>query len=440
MNNLSSMEPLNLKQHSFTNMQGTSVTINNCLYEIGERLDAGPKTIVHKLINQRSGLCLHVAKFYPSAALAEEMINKEIAAKAIEHVPGNGGLVPNVMSVTAHEGVFLLQDYLGPYEERAIDAIRLMSEADERQKNGDHQGSLELYLQVLQLNPFHTAALNNIAYAYAKLGDPGEAYGLMARVMRIEGNHLAYQKSIVQYGAHAGHLRETLERFRIMKRLFPYESSCDGIAVYLYRMTGWPEEALVLQEKSTPKKDDDGLLKKDLQNEVKAKENCRATLTQARELICAGRSKEVPELLDKAYALYANDPVLWMNRAAAFQAQQDYQRAKDLWLAASRAVPFTFVKNCYFNAAFCDVRLSNAESATALLDATMLSLKLEYGEQVQTDLMNLPGVCQWIGNEGIMDEPFESAIMLIDTCVSTVQKATDSLKELAGFYRQAGNH
>ena len=431
------MEPLNLKQHSFTALQGKSVTINNYLYEIGERLDVGPKTIVHKLINQRSGLCLHVAKFYSPPANAEAMVNKVIAAKTSENAPG---LLPNAMAVTAHAGAFLLQEYQGPYEERAIDAIRLMSEADDCQKKGDHAGSLELYLQVLLLNPFHTAALNNIAYANAKLGDLEEAYGLMAKVMIIEGNHLPYHKSIVQYGVHAGHLRETLERFWIMKRLFPYESSCDGIAVHLYRMTGWPEEALALLEKSAPEKDDDGLLKKDLKNEVRAKENCRATLTQARELFCAGRSKEVPELLDKAYALYAKDPLLWMNRAAAFQAQQDYQRARALWLAASRAVPFTFVKNCYFNAAFCDVRLSKFESAAALLDATMLSLKLEYGEEVQTGLMNLPGVCLWVGNEGIMDEPFESAIMLIDTCVSTLQKARESLKELAGLYRQAGNH
>lgn len=430
------MEPLNLKEHPLSDLQGKSVAINNCLYEIGERLDVGPKAIVHKLINQRSGLCLHVAKFYSAPAIAGAMVRKVIAAKTRENAPG---LLPNAMAISAHDGVFLLQEYLGPYEERAIDAIGLMSEADDRQRKGDHQGSLELYLQVLLLNPFHTAALNNIAYANARLGDTEEAYGLMAKVMRIEGNYLPYHTSLVQYGAQAGHLRETLERFRIMKRMFPYKSSCDGIAVYLYGLTGWPEEALVLLEQSALQRDDVGLLEKELQKEVAAKEKCRATLTQARELICSGRTREVPELLDKAYACYAKDPLLWMNRAAAFQAQQDYQRARDLWLAASRAVPFTLVKNCYFNAAFCDARLTKFESAAALLDAMLLSLKLEYGEEVRTDLRNLPGVCRWVGNEGIIDEPFESAIILIDMCVSSVQKAPGSLKELAGLYRRAGN-
>jgi hypothetical protein len=87
----------------------------------------------------------------------------------------------------------------------------------------------------------------------------------------------------------------------------------------------------------------------------------------------------------------------------------------------------------------CDVKLSNAEKAAALLDATMISLKLEYGEEAQAVLGDLPGVCQWVGNEGTMQGPLDSAIMLIETVVSAVQKAPDSLKELAGLYRQAGN-
>src|SRR5579872_6049668 len=59
----SSMTELNLQVHGPDEYEGKTVSIGAAEYVIGPRL-GGSRKIVHQLVNQRSGLCLHVIKIW----------------------------------------------------------------------------------------------------------------------------------------------------------------------------------------------------------------------------------------------------------------------------------------------------------------------------------------------------------------------------------------
>ena len=56
------MEYLDLNCHDPEEYEGKVVVLNGCEYTVGEHLGTGAASIVHKLINRKSTLCLHVLK------------------------------------------------------------------------------------------------------------------------------------------------------------------------------------------------------------------------------------------------------------------------------------------------------------------------------------------------------------------------------------------
>lgn len=57
------MELLDLQSHDAEEYEGKVVVCNSCEYVVGSNLGGGAERTVHKLINRRSLLCLHVIKF-----------------------------------------------------------------------------------------------------------------------------------------------------------------------------------------------------------------------------------------------------------------------------------------------------------------------------------------------------------------------------------------
>ena len=84
------------------------------------------------------------------------------------------------------EGLLAIQEFIGPYEDFGSATHSNMSRADALATEGQWDQAQDLYRRVLADNPYHTVALNNLAYAEAKRGDLLEALRLQQATVEIE--------------------------------------------------------------------------------------------------------------------------------------------------------------------------------------------------------------------------------------------------------------
>ena len=56
------MEFLDLSNQTPVNYEGKNIEVNGCQYTIGPHVKTGSRYIIHRLINDESGLCQHVIK------------------------------------------------------------------------------------------------------------------------------------------------------------------------------------------------------------------------------------------------------------------------------------------------------------------------------------------------------------------------------------------
>ncbi|MGW5498365.1 tetratricopeptide repeat protein [Streptomyces olivaceoviridis] len=218
---------LDLENHDPEEYEGKSIVIDGCHYEIGEPVGSGADKYLHTLRNRKSGLCLSVLAIYRDPEVAQDMLRNEIAAKSVDAMLGFER-VPNIRQVSlAGAPAAHLQDYVGPFE--AAPSPQLLAAQQLLHDEQWEEGAAAL-ATVLEENPHHTVALNNMAFALARLGDAERAVELMAFVLDIEPNYLPYWRSYVQYADAAGCLAEILDGFSALREKYPYDHSCDRLA------------------------------------------------------------------------------------------------------------------------------------------------------------------------------------------------------------------
>ncbi|MFI0939224.1 tetratricopeptide repeat protein [Streptomyces sp. NPDC021020] len=218
---------LDLENHDPEEYEGKTVVIDGCPYEIAEPVGSGADKFVHKLRNRRSGLCLSVLAIYRDPEGAQDMLRNEIAAKSVDALLGFER-VPNIRQVSlAGAPAAHLQDYVGPFEADPSPSLLTAQQLlhDERWEEG-----AAALATVLDENPHHTVALNNLAFALARLGGAERAVELMAVALEIEPNCLPYIRSYIQYADAAGRLAEILDGFSALREKYPYDHSCDQLA------------------------------------------------------------------------------------------------------------------------------------------------------------------------------------------------------------------
>ncbi|MFC8449795.1 tetratricopeptide repeat protein [Kitasatospora sp. NPDC057223] len=217
---------LDPESHDPEEYEGKTVVIDGCRYDVGEQVGAGASKFVHLLRNRRSGLCLSVLAIYRDPEAGREELKRELAAKSVAGLLGLG-VVPNIRQISLPGAPAHLQDYVGPFEAEPSPHLLAAQQLLAEERWAEAVSALSI---VLRERPDHTVALNNTAYALARLGRPEHAVELMDHALEVEPNYLPYLRSYIQYADAAGLLAEILYGVSVLREKYPDDHSCDRSA------------------------------------------------------------------------------------------------------------------------------------------------------------------------------------------------------------------
>lgn len=238
------MEYIDLSNQTSENYEGKIIEVNGCQYAIGPHVKTGSSYIIHRLINDESGLSQHVIKIVcdpvqeksslylkePPHKLAElfqyvlYFIRLEYFGDIVYIQPAVGPYLPY------YEDMIGYTDETMAYAERLSDELKL------------NEAAL-LYEQILQTNTSHTAALYNLASIQVKLGNHDAAFQLCMKAVSIEPNCIQYYIALIKQAEMCGYLPQAIEQFEKMKKNFPYNCELDHLGINLYLQFGKPEQA-----------------------------------------------------------------------------------------------------------------------------------------------------------------------------------------------------
>jgi tetratricopeptide (TPR) repeat protein len=441
------MEQLDLRRHTPEEFVGKSVTIGGRNYTIGTKF-GGDEGYAHFLINELSGLCLHIVQIgkeylsNPSGALAagrekagetaylrsNMLLNGEaITLPFISVVEGNGG------SFELHEttwGAFgHTQDSPG---RESIDLAVSQSEA------GDQRSAVAVLAALLESHPNHSVALGLLAGVVCDLNDQASAQQMFARSIEIEPNYVKFRGQQIVVALRATRRRRALELFQELKARYPLLNDYDGVGISAYLMCGEPQQALnLLQQNTLPKQEAEQLLTQ-----------IRYALEVKQQLLKLGGAiekslideTEVLEFLESLYKAYPSDPMIQANLGSALYRAGRYPRAVELLLSAGGGIADDLTIYCGVNLAFALIKMSAWEPAMGMLSDVVNDALSKAARGVAVSPSEVPGLGDWFADEGVLKTKRHSNYQLLEAAMAECpdQKLiTPLVRQLAELYRQA---
>jgi tetratricopeptide (TPR) repeat protein len=111
-----------------------------------------------------------------------------------------------------------------PSSNRAVDAKKVMADYDtgyRQMKAGDYKAAIKAFKRVIDANPNHAMAYNNLAYSYRKLGDYKRAIPLYEKALALEPNLPEAHEYIGEALVALGRLDEAKKHLAILEKLDP---------------------------------------------------------------------------------------------------------------------------------------------------------------------------------------------------------------------------
>lgn len=441
------MEQLDLRRHTPEEFVGKSVTIGGRNYTIGPKF-GGDEGYAHFLINELSGLCLHIVQIgkeylsNPSGALAASrekaretaywrsnmLLNGEaITLPFISVIEGNGG------SFELHEttwGAFgHTQDSPG---RESIDLAVSQSEA------GDQRSALAVLAALLESHPNHSVALGLLAGVVCDLNDQASAQQMFARSIEIEPNYAKIRGQQIVVALRATRRRRALELFQELKARYPLLNDYDGVGISAYLMCGEPQQALNLSQQNTlPKQDAEQLLTQityalDVKQQLlKLGEAIETSLIDETDLL---------EFLEALYKAYPSDPMIQANLGSALYRAGQYPRAVELLLSAGGGIADDLTIYCGVNLAFALIKMSAWEPAMGMLSDVVNDALSKAARGVAVSPSEVPGLGDWFADKGVLKTKRHSNYRLLEAAMAECpdQKLiTPLVRQLAELYRLA---
>jgi tetratricopeptide (TPR) repeat protein len=392
---------------------------------------------VHKLINSKSGLCLHIIKIYRDTGAEDSSRNEKLVFELAEETGANSdyNMVPEIVTTKIGNHVIGIEEYVGPFETETSPTFQLMRKAEELTRTGDYAHALEHYNKLLALNEFHTVALNNISYCFSRLKDLKSAVNYQTRAAATEPNRSEYRKNVVEYAAAAGMPLLARYHFELLKKIFPHYIKLDELMVQVYKFVGQPEKIRSLSiYNSTRFKQ-----KMEIDAEIRQKEKADQLFFKAKEMLLAGKPAEVPPMLKEALKTYDKLAFYKVNLAFSLARERDYQSAIGLLQSAVNVLSSNRHMIAYFNIGLNYLRLQEFESSLKYLDAASYLLEGMIPADGRITPDDLCGIGIWLDESGSLEEPLASAAEVLQKAYeqSSLIRSSDMFKILCNLYNQA---
>jgi tetratricopeptide (TPR) repeat protein len=414
-------ELLDLNIHDPEEFEGKIVVWNGAEYAIGKYVGSGAQIFAYQLIHLRSGLGLHVIKIWRNSTEAKAHVENREHALFKEYL---GGFMPTTVTVFGHGGAFDIQDYVGLYEDDTASTTPLIEKANDALENSEYRLAVDYYKQALEINPYHTVALNNLASTFLAMGDRGSAYTIWLQILDIEPNYLPYSRAATYIAALLGYGRTALQLFTIMKDKFTINLSLQdydlGINIHLGMGLPQPAHELFVIRKQFYANDAantqiEQKIKSDLSAQKKASD--LIDVMSINDIVALSDEKLLP-ILENAYAIYSKNPYIKINLALAYQRIGKFTDAKNLILSVVRNIDPTLENVCIFHLAYGSMRAQNFTETLHWLDAMATTLQIadlsHYYEKDLLLLADLPGITKWIDESGAqLAESFENTVSFI---------------------------
>lgn len=436
------MERLSLHVHDPEEYEGKLLVHQGCEYVVGPHLGTGAERVTHKLINRASGLCLHVLKVWRRAELGytPSDIRAKLAAGSDSEF-NFAQIVPVSIEIDLPGGKAELQIYVGGAPDAPVAGDAQTDQGDQLLKASKFSAACEAYKRALEENPRHTHALLNLASAHAQMKQPGEAYVLAVRARGIEPNYPLYHRACIEYAAAQSLAYTAIEEFRFSKECFPNFFDFDDVGAQLYLTCGFPQEALGCAENCILGKDQKAQLISKCHQAISAKANAKPLIQKAESSLQTSEPAAIAGILERAYAIDPNDPVLAINYGFTLARAGRSWDAMPLLMRGIFHGPPIWTKTCYANAAFCAIDSGKLDQAMLLLEITMSQFDMELrGAELKNLAADLPGRGIWIHGGSIQEERLDSASLLVQKAAQQYGKqapiATDAAR-LIKLYAKA---
>jgi tetratricopeptide (TPR) repeat protein len=437
----SEAEPLDLRAHAVEEWPGKRVSFGGADYLVGAFLGSAADRFVHRLVNCRSGLELFVLKVLrdqlnaaENAAFAlEGRMKLRDSDPLLEHAIGEDAMV-----VHAHNGVFEIQWNLHRASP-GTDAARLqlvVNEATELTQAGRHREARPLYELVLAENPSHTIALHHLAIGYLEEGELSNAFDYGSRALDIDPNVRAYLLLNIRLAQELDAVQLLVAGLEDLHTKYPYERSCDELAIRLYLAVGNTAVAADWLEGATRLPPE---LRSELEGETAAAreraERAAPLVEQARTAVLAKDLASARTALEAAHELDPHDPLLAANVGLARSREGETEGALAALFRGASVLPEPLTTYCWANASFAAVEGGDWSTATAVLDIFASALRL-LGSDSPWDL---PGVGIWLDASGeILEERPTSALTILRRAHKHLSsRASSTLPDLIARYEAA---
>lgn len=185
------MEELDVSIHSFEEIPGKFILINNVQYEIKEFYDEGGTAFVYPLKNHKSKLILFVMKLYKYLPGSREYADIK---QWMEGGQGERNFLREKSKMGPREELYYVKGGGIMRFQKSLTAFNdvehfdeLMTKATEFFKNNRFYEAIILLDQILEQNPHHTLALAKSAWCHSQIGDV-KSIQLIEEALQIEPN------------------------------------------------------------------------------------------------------------------------------------------------------------------------------------------------------------------------------------------------------------
>ncbi len=443
------MEQLDLRRHTPEEFAGKSVTISARTYTIGQKFE-GNDGYSHFLINDLSGLCLHLVQFgkdylsNPSGTLAASREKARETASLRTNMLRNDEAItlPFISVIEGNGGSFELHETTwGAFGHRqdspgreAIDLAVSQSAA------GDQRSAVAVLTALLESHPNHSVALGFLAGVLCDMNDQASAQQMFARSLEIEPNYAKFrgQQIIVALRDSATRRRWALELFEELKARYPLLNDYDSFGIQAYVLCGEPQQALnLLQQNTLPKQDAEQWLTQ-IAYALEVKQRL-LTLGEAIEKNLVDET-DLLESLEALFKAYPADPMIQANLGSALYRAGQYQRAVELLFSASGGIADNLGIYCAANLAFAMIKTSVWEPAMEIFSDIMDDVSSKVAHCGKVSPSDVPGLGHWFADKGVLKSKPNSNYQLLDAAMAACPNRgliTPQVRQLAELYRQA---